>query len=179
MARPLIRGTRRPKAEVADPTLAPSGAAGVAEPLLPRYLCDIESSETAEKFIRRFLDTYERHDLDALWTFYGADCRFPVLERFDIEPSWENYKAFMTRFIDAFPDVHHHIEKLVTDGENIWVLYTMTGTHRGPLRGMQPTGKQVCYPIVAMYRIRDGLIQEADFLSDDLRMMRQIGALPG
>lgn len=179
MARPLIRGTRRPKAEVADPTLAPSGAAGVAEPLLPRYLCDIESSETAEKFIRRFLDTYERHDLDALWTFYGADCRFPVLERFDIEPSWENYKAFMTRFIDAFPDVHHHIEKLVTDGENIWVLYTMTGIHRGPLRGMQPTGKQVCYPIVAMYRIRDGLIQEADFLSDDLRMMRQIGALPG
>jgi hypothetical protein len=24
----------------------------------------------------------------------------------------------MTTFIDAFPDVHHHIEKLVTDGEN-------------------------------------------------------------
>lgn len=60
-----------------------------------------------ENFPRRFLDTYERGDLDSLWTFYSADCRFPVLERFDLEPTWENYRAFMTRFIDAFPDVHH------------------------------------------------------------------------
>ncbi len=71
-----------------------------------------------------------------LWTFYDPDCRFPVLERFDLEPTWENYRAFMTRFIDAFPDIHHHIEKVVVDGENVWALYTMTGTHRGPLRGI-------------------------------------------
>lgn len=132
-----------------------------------------------EDFLRRFLDTYERRDLDTLWTFYDADCRFPVLERFDLEPTWENYRAFMTRFIDAFPDVHHHIEKVVVDGDNVWALYTMTGTHRGPLRGIEPTGRQVRYPIVAMYRIVDRRIREADFVSDDLRMMRQVGALSG
>jgi predicted ester cyclase len=44
---------------------------------------------------------------------------------------------------------------------------------------MEPTGKQVRYPIVAMYRVARGLITEADFVSDDLRMMRQLGALPG
>ncbi len=136
------------------------------------------TDETPERFIRRFLDTYEEHDLDRLWTFYSADCRFPVLERFNIEPSWERYKIFMTNFIDAFPDVHHTIEKLVTDSDNIWALYTMTGTHHGPLRGVQPTGKRVRYPIVAMYRVADGLITEADFVSDDLSMMRQIGGLP-
>jgi predicted ester cyclase len=84
----------------------------------------------------------------------------------------------MTTFIDAFPDVHHHIEKLVTDGENVWALYTMTGTHRGPLRGMQLTGRSVCYSIVAMYPVVDGLIAEADFVSEDLRMMRQLGQVP-
>lgn len=131
-----------------------------------------------EHFLRRFLDTYERRDLDTLWTFYNTDCCFPVLERFDLEPTWENYQAFMTRFIDAFPDVHHHIEKVVVDGDAVWVLYTMTGTHRGPLRGIEPTGRQVRYPIVAMYRMVDGRISEADFVSDDLRMMRQVGALP-
>jgi len=78
------------------------------------------TDETAGHFIRRFLDTYEEHDLDTLWTFYSPDCRFPVLERFDIEPSWENYKVFMETFIDAFPDVHHTIEKLMTDGDSIW-----------------------------------------------------------
>lgn len=119
-----------------------------------------------------------RARLDRLWTFYSADCCFPVLERFNIEPSWERYKIFMTTFIDAFPDVHHTIEKLVSDGDSIWALYTMTGTHHGPLRGVQPSGRQVHYPIVAMYRVADGLITEADFVSDDLSMMRQIGGLP-
>jgi len=136
------------------------------------------TDETAGHFIRRFLDTYEEHDLDTLWTFYSPDCRFPVLERFDIEPSWENYKVFMETFIDAFPDVHHTIEKLMTDGDSIWALYTMTGTHLGPVRGVQPTGKQVRYPLVAMYRVADGLITEADLVSDGLRMMRQIGGAP-
>jgi predicted ester cyclase len=135
-------------------------------------------SDSAERFLRRFLDTYERCELVTLWSFYGDDCRFPVLERFGIEPSWENYRRFMTTFIEAFPDVHHHIEKVVADGENVWALYTITGTHRGRLRGMQPTGRSVRYSIVAMYRIADGLIVETDLLSEELRMMRQLGQLP-
>jgi len=133
---------------------------------------------SAEDFVRRFLDTYESHDLETLWAFYSDECRFPVLERFGINPTWQNYKTFMTRFIDAFPDIHHTIERLVTDGSNIWARYTMTGAHLGPLRGMEPTGRQVHYPIVAMYRVADDLITEADFVSDDLRMMRQLGAIP-
>ncbi len=84
----------------------------------------------------------------------------------------------MTTFIDAFPDIHHSIEKVVADGQNVWALYTMTGTHRGPIRGLLPTGKQVRYPIVAMYQVANGLISEADFVSDDLLMMRQLGAVP-
>ena len=139
----------------------------------------VTAHESAEDFIRRFLDTYEDHDLEALWTFYSVDCRFPILERFGIHATWKNYKVFMTRFIDAFPDLHHTIEKLVTDGDNVWALYTMTGTHRGPFRGVEPTGRQVRYPIVAMYRVVGELITEADFVSDDLRMMCQLGALPG
>jgi len=90
----------------------------------------VTTDEKPARFIRRFLDTYEAHDLDRLWTFYSKDCSFPVLEHFGMEPSWERYKTFMATFIDAYPDVHHSIDKLVTDGDNIWALYTVTGTHR-------------------------------------------------
>ncbi len=135
-------------------------------------------TEAPQRFLRRFLDIYEARDLDRLWTFYSPSCRFPVLARFGIEPDWEHYQRFMTTFIDAFPDIHHSIEKVVADGQNVWALYTMTGTHRGPIRGLLPTGKQVRYPIVAMYQVANGLISEADFVSDDLLMMRQLGAVP-
>jgi predicted ester cyclase len=136
------------------------------------------SPETAEKFLRRFLDTYEARNLTELWNFYSRDCRFPVLTRFGIDPTWDNYKSFMASFIDAFPDVHHHIDQVVSDDDRLWALYTITGTQLGPIRGVQPTGKRVRYPIVAMYRRADSLITEADLISDDLRMMRQLGALP-
>ncbi|WP_232668086.1 ester cyclase [Pseudonocardia sp. TRM90224] len=134
--------------------------------------------DTAERFLRRFLDTYEARDLDELWGFYADDCSFAVLERFGIEPSWPAYKSFMTTFIDAFPDLHHRIERIVCHDDDVWALYTVTGTHRGPIRGVEPTGKRVNYSIVAMYRIVGGRITRADFVSDDLRMMRQLGALP-
>ena len=134
-------------------------------------------SEAAERILRRFLDTYEAHDLDELWTFYSHDCQFPVLERFGIDPTWDRYKAFMATFISAFPDVHHRIDKVVAAEGNVWALYTMTGTHLGPIRGVHPTGRRVRYPIVAMYRFAGGLITEADFISDDLRMMRQLGVI--
>jgi predicted ester cyclase len=132
----------------------------------------------AERFVRRFLRTYEAHNLQKLWGFYSAECRFPVLDRFGIEQSWANYKTFMTTFLEAFPDVHHHIEKVVVDGSSVWALYTVTGTHRGSIRGVQPTGKQVRYSMVAMYQISDDRIVEADLVADDLRMLRQLGALP-
>lgn len=68
--------------------------------------------------------------------------------------------------------------QVVTDQDNVWALYTVTGTHSGPIRGIEPTGRRVRYPIVSMYRVDGGLITEADFVSDDLRMMRQLGVLP-
>lgn len=135
------------------------------------------SADAAHTLLRRFLDTYEGHDLDTLWSFYADDCRFPVLERFGIEATWPEYRAFMARFLSAFPDLHHVIEKLVTDGRDVWVLYTITGTQQGPLRGMAPTGRSVRYSLVAMYRIEDERIVEADFVSDDLTMMRQLGTV--
>lgn len=132
--------------------------------------------ELNKDLVRRFIDTYESHDLDALWSLYAPDCYFAALERFNIEPTWDNYKAFMATFLAAFPDVHHHIEHIIADSDKVWALYNVTGTHQGPIRGMAPTGRQGRYSIVGMYRITNGLISEADFVADNLQMMRQLGA---
>lgn len=125
--------------------------------------------------IESFLRTYEAGDFDRLWTFYAEDCDYAVLERFGLEKSRERYRTFMQTFLAAFPDVHHDIQDIMAEDDRVWALYTVTGTHRGPLRGMEPTGKSVSYPIVGMYRVRDNKIVKADFVSDDLRMMRQLG----
>lgn len=131
-----------------------------------------------KQLIHDFIETYERHDLDAMWNFYSPDCRYTVLTRFGIEPTLENYKRFMANFLVAFPDVHHSFEGMVAEDENVWVHYKVTGTHQGVMRGIAPSHKKVSYSIVSMYKVIDGKITEADFVADDLTMLRQIGGIP-
>lgn len=136
------------------------------------------TTEENKAVIRRFVTTFEKHDLDAGWKLFDQKCRFSVLKRFGIEPTFENYKAFMIAFLAALPDVHHTFEDMVAEGEKVWVNYTIRGTHEGPLRGVPATHKQICYNLIGMYRVVDGKIVEADFLSDDISLLRQLGALP-
>ena len=67
---------------------------------------------------------------------------------------------------------------MVAEEEKVWVSYTIRGTHERLLRNVPATHKQISYSLIAMYRVANGKIVEADFLSDDLSLLRQLGALP-
>src|SRR5205807_1302446 len=49
----------------------------------------------------------------------------------------------LTRWLAALPDLHLVIEDLVVDGDHLMARVTATGTHRGPLAGVEPTGRPV------------------------------------
>ena len=136
------------------------------------------STEENKATIRRFVAALEKHDLDAVWANFDQQCHFPVLTRFGINPTFENYRRFIVSFFEALPDVHHTIEEMVAEGEKVWVSYTIRGTHEGLLRNVPATHKSVSYSLIAMYRVANGKIVEADFLSDDVNLLRQLGAFP-
>lgn len=46
---------------------------------------------------------------------------------------------------------------------------TWTGTHRGPLGSVEPTGAKVEYPGAAFFRLANGLIEEAWVVGDTQR----------
>ena len=136
------------------------------------------SDEENKAIIRHFVTAVEKHDLDAVWVNFDQQCRFPVLTRFGIEPTFKNYRRFIASFLEAPPDVHHTIEEMVAEGEKVWVSYTISGTHEGLFRNVPATHKQISYSLIGMYRVANGKIVEADFLSDDLSLLRQLGAYP-
>jgi predicted ester cyclase len=51
----------------------------------------------------------------------------------------------------------------------------MTGTHRGALFGLPPTGRAVKVAQMTIERFRDGKIIAHHRVTDDLAMMRQLG----
>ena len=133
--------------------------------------------EENKAVIRCFVAALDRHEIEKMWENFDPYCRFPVLTQFGIEPTFDNYKRFMIAFIAALPDIHHTIEEMVAEGEKVWVNYTIRGTHEGLLRHVPATHKYISYRVIAMYRVVNNRIVEADFQSDDVSLLRQLDAL--
>ena len=90
----------------------------------------------------------------------------------------EGVRRLMAAQRAAFPDLQLAIEQLILQGDMAVARYTGRGTHQGPFLGVAPTGKQVTWAGVNLYRIAGGKLAETWQLADMLGIMRQIGAVP-
>lgn len=90
----------------------------------------------------------------------------------------ELYRELANQTRAIFSDMEFTVEDVVADGDRVAVRWTMTGTHEGPMFGVEPTGRWVELPAVEINRFADGLLRETWTQSDMLGLMRQVGALP-
>ena len=81
-------------------------------------------------------------------------------------------------YISAFPDMNVSVDDLFAEGDRVAVRATLTGTHRGDMAGIPPTGKSVTVPAIQTFRMANGKIAEAWLSIDRLGMLQQIGVIP-
>jgi len=93
-------------------------------------------------------------------------------------PQREGFKQLVTMNRTAFPDLHFTLEDLVAENDKVVARWTARGTHKGPLRGIAPTGKQVTVTGITIFRITGGKVAERWFNEDTLGMMQQLGVIP-
>lgn len=55
----------------------------------------------------------------------------------------ENLRALCRELHEAFPDLHFRVDALRVEGDEVEVQWSLRGTHEGPLRGVEPTGRPV------------------------------------
>jgi predicted ester cyclase len=72
----------------------------------------------------------------------------------------EEYKQAFRRLRSAFPDATWTIEELLCDDDRVIGRWTFQGTHNGPCFKIPPTGREVTYPILAIYRIENDMVAE-------------------
>ena len=77
----------------------------------------------------------------------------------------------------AFPDLAIAVDQMVSDEDNIAIAYTASGTHKGDFMGMLATGKKVKFRGVQIARFENGRIVERWGSSDELGLLRQLGAV--
>ncbi len=95
----------------------------------------------------------------------------------DQGPGPGGFKDMFTAMRTAFPDLKVAPATLVSDDEHVALAYTITGTHDGDFQGVAPTGKKVSVRGMQIGRFEDGKIVERWGSSDELTIMRQIGAV--
>jgi steroid delta-isomerase-like uncharacterized protein len=85
------------------------------------------------------------------------------------------FQQYMSAVRTAFPDFHNTIEELIAEGETVVARLSYRGTHEGELLGVAPTGHAITYTGIAIFRIRNGMIEEGWVMGDTAALMRQVG----
>ena len=87
----------------------------------------------------------------------------------------EGYKELIGEFRVAFPDLNVAIEDMIAGSDLITTRQTYTGTHKGNLMDIPPTGVEVVFTGICIFRIVDGKIAKVWTEYDVLGLMLQLG----
>src|SRR5205085_5027376 len=88
------------------------------------------------------------------------------------------HEGFARAFYSGFPDMHHEVERVVVDDDEVVVRFVLHGTHTGSLFGIPATGRRVQIAAHAILRTRAGKVTNLVAVFDEAGMLRQIGVLP-
>ena len=94
----------------------------------------------------------------------------------DQGPGPEGFIQFFDTFRSAFPDLKVEVDHMVADDDNVAIAYTVTGTHKGDFMGVSATNKAISARGVQIARFENGKIIERWGSSDELGILKQIGA---
>lgn len=82
--------------------------------------------------------------------------------------------SYMDIIRKAFPDFRNHVEETITQGSKSFARLRYTGTHRGPIFGIAPTGKQIEYAGAAVFTFRNGKIGNVWVMGDLHGLIQQL-----
>jgi len=78
----------------------------------------------------------------------------------------------------AFSDLEISPQTIIAEDDRVVVERTAPATHNGAFRGIPPTGKQLSYAGITIYRVEGGKIAEEVYLGDRLGLWQQLGLVP-
>ena len=134
-------------------------------------------SRTAIDATKRFGEIVNTGELDAFPEVVADGCvdNDPAPDQ---GPGPEGFKAFFTEMRTAFPDLKVEPQTMLSEGDQVAFAYTLTGTHDGEFMGVAATGKPIKVRGMQIGRFDQGKMVERWGSSDELGILKQIGAVP-
>jgi steroid delta-isomerase-like uncharacterized protein len=134
------------------------------------------SAEENKAIMRRFWEVWEEGDIDRLDGLLAPDYLNHTLAAPDLPPGPEGVKEVIRMFRSGMPNLRVAIEDMIAEGDRVATRYALEGTHGGDLFGVAPTGRRLSIKSMTVERLSEGKIVEHWRVTDELDMMRQLGA---
>ncbi|MGY1697176.1 ester cyclase [Geodermatophilus sp. SYSU D00814] len=136
----------------------------------------IPADVSPEAVIRWTFDRLNAHDSSSLRQLYDDETVDHFPQR--VCRGADEIAGFWEETFTGMPDFHVEILALAEHGDDVLVHWRMTGTHRGPLQGIAPTGKPISLEGMDHFVVREGRIRSGFVAFDQMEYARQLGMVP-
>ncbi len=137
------------------------------------------SLEENKAIVRRHYEEFwAKGDLGVADEIYSTECvgqyaNYPLQRGYP-----ESEKQTVIRDNTVIPDTRIEIVDQIAEGDKVVTRWRATGTHTGPMEGVQPTGNRIDLTGVHIHRLKDGKIVEVWAVDDLFGLMQQMGVIP-
>ncbi len=87
------------------------------------------------------------------------------------------FQQFFADWFKAVPDWHYELQKLVAEGDTVWVHGIYSGSQHGQWLGISATGKHYSIHAVDIFRIENGKLAEHWDVLDTYSLFKQLGVI--
>jgi predicted ester cyclase len=90
----------------------------------------------------------------------------------------EGFAAWVKTVRGALPDLHLAVDFLFGEDDRVMLHLRGTGTHRGELYGLPPSGTTLQFTVTGVVRIVEGKVAECWAIPDELGIRQQLSLVP-
>lgn len=95
-----------------------------------------------------------------------------------VSPGIDSVKRYYSAFWDAIPDAHITADDMIEANDKVVVRFSLAGTHRGRILGVDGTGKAIQLTGMTILRFTGQRCAERWSVTDSLALAAQLGVFP-
>ncbi|TMA65719.1 MAG: ester cyclase [Deltaproteobacteria bacterium] len=130
-----------------------------------------------EAVVREHMESENRHEFDVtLRTF--AHPRYELIATGEVYDGEEAVRGYYAASRAAFPDQRNEVRAMHHADDAVVVEFDLMGTHRGPLRGIPPSGREFTCRMIALFCFEGDRIVCERVYFDSATILGQLGIIP-
>jgi steroid delta-isomerase-like uncharacterized protein len=137
----------------------------------------MKAEQSCHIVTRYFEEVWNEGEVDVLDQIMSPDYINHTPSLPDPRPGPADLKPIVLAMRDGIADLHYEILDMVATADKVAIHLRVTGTHTGPLFGIPATGRKIDVHQMQIEWIRNGKIWQHWRITDELRLMRQLGVL--